>query len=37
MYNSSWKDEFDSEYEILKDKQQTKFFYPASDKKSLII
>ena len=37
MYNSSWKDEFDSEYEILKDKQQTKYFYPASDKKSLII
>lgn len=26
MYNSSWKDEFESDYKILKDKQQTKIF-----------
>lgn len=26
MYNSNWKDEFESDYEILKDKHQTKFF-----------
>lgn len=26
MYNGSWKDKIESDYEILKDKQKTKFY-----------